>query len=258
MALIKSHEKLIAARQKSAPISKSSITVNKQGKLDTSLLDKGIVAGYAIVWGDRSLTGYKFIKGCCARSIQEHGPKSNAPYKIKFLNQHNQDDPMSLFEELEEDDYGLRFKTFPLDFWDVQGTSAWRLIGQLKSETINNFSHGFDWIWSNDKTMYDDTDDSIVGVEIQLFEISSATIPAGLNTKQVQSVEHMGHLQEDISMFIGKLPGKYRMQARQLFTEQHSFINVDSFGETKDKVKKVKKQSKKESPIDLLYLTNNL
>ena len=256
MALQTTHQKLIEARQKCAPITTSSISVDVQGKLNYNSLDAGVVEGYAIIWGQRSLTGYKFLKGCCSRSIQEHGPKSGANYQIKFLLQHDQNEPMALLEELVEDEVGLRFKTKPLDLWDLPGSAAYRLIAQLKSKTINNFSHGYDWIW--DKTSYDDTDDSLVAAEIQLFEISAVTIPAGMNTRQIQSVEELGSLQEDISDFISTLPQRHRMQARQLFTIQHSLINTNGFGETGQQVKDAKKEkvlTNKQSPgIDFDYL----
>jgi HK97 family phage prohead protease len=138
------HDKVREFKQKAAPITYSSINITQQGKLNDSLLDKGIVEGYSIIWGMKSLTGLKFLKGCCSRSIKEHGPGSNANYELKFLNQHNTDDPLSLYESLVEDDIGLRFRTKPLDLWDMEGSSAHRVITQLRSRTLNNFSHGFD------------------------------------------------------------------------------------------------------------------
>lgn len=231
MAVIKNHNKVLEAKQKASPITYSSIVVDTQARLNMEQLNKGIVEGYAIIWGERSLTGYKFLKGCCSRSLTEHGVGSKAHYQIKFLNQHNQDDPMSLFEVLEEDNVGLRFKTVPLDLWDLPTSSAYRLIAQLKSKTINNFSHGFDWVW--DKTEYDDSDDSLVAAEIKLFELSAVTIPAGLQTRQIQSLEQLGDVSDEISSFVNTLPAKFRMQARQLFALQHSLINLDSFEQQK-------------------------
>ena len=228
---VKNHSKILEAKQKAAPITYSSIVIDTQGKLKQSSLDEGVVEGYSIIWGERSLTGYKFLKGSCAKSLSLHGVGSKAHYEIKFLNQHNQDDPMALFAELEEDDIGLRFKTKPLDLWDLPGSNAHRLIAQLKSKTINNFSHGYDWVW--DKVEYDDSDDSLVAQEIKLFEISAVTIPAGLQTRQIQSLEQLGDVADEISQFVSTLPSKFRMQARQLFSLQHSLINLDSFEQQK-------------------------
>lgn len=252
MTQIKMHPKIIEARQKAGPIEYSSIVITTQGKLSAPDLDKGIVKGYAIIWGDRSMSGYKFVKGCCARSIAEHGPGSNAFYEIKFLNQHNDDDPLSLFTSITEDNIGLAFETKPLDFWDVPGSSAHRLIQQLKSGTINNFSHGYNWIW--EKVEYDDTDDSLVGTEIQLFEISPVSIPAGLNTRQIQSLENLGDVKEDIEQFIRTLPSKYKMEARQLFALQHSYINIDALKQHKAVEQKIEKVIK---GIDYDFLSKN-
>lgn len=247
----KAKKKINLLKQKVGPIDYSSVTIDTQGRLNQTDLDKGIVSGYAIIWGERSLTGYKFVKGCCARSIAEHFTNKNAYYQIKFLNQHNPEDPLSLFAELEEDDLGLRFKTVPLDEWDIQGSSANRLIKQLKSKTINNFSHGFDWIW--EKIEYDEKDDSIIGIEIQLFEISPVSIPAGLKTRQTQAAVNIEDVNEDIRGFIKTLPSKYRMQARDLFTRQHKLIDLGKPKETK-----TVKQKKTGSDIDYKYLTEHL
>ncbi len=212
-------------------------------------LDKRVVEGYAIIWGQRNLYGEKFVKGCCAKSIRENGPGSKSAYEIKFLNQHRQTDPLSLFEVLEEDDIGLYFRTVPLDDVDT----ADRVLKQLKSRTLNNFSQGFDYVW--DKIEYDETDDSLVCLEIKLYEISVVTIPAGMETYAVRSAEALEDLHDDTEDFIASLPGKYRLEARNIFARHKSLVNIGQPLDESDKA--LTHNEPVESGIDYGFLTNN-
>jgi uncharacterized protein len=221
----KLQSKIQELKRRAAPISYSAVSVNEFGELQerVSLLDERIVEGYAIIWGSKNLHGEVFVKGCCAKSIRERGPGSNSNYQIKFLNQHNQDDPLSLFEELKEDDIGLYFRTKPLDTIE----SADRLLIQLRSGTINNFSHGWDYIW--DKIEWSDELEAILIKEIDLFEISAVTIPSGLETFAIRSKDDIVTLHDDIEDFINILPRKNQLQARKLFALQKSLIPTEPF-----------------------------
>lgn len=247
------HEKILQRKQRAAPINYDSLNIEQQGRIKYNALDDGIVDGYSVIWNNRSMSGLKFLKGSCSRSIKEHGPGSNANYEIKFLNQHKDDDPLALHESIEEDKTGLHFVTKPLDFWNEQGSTAYRVLQQLRSKTLNNFSHGFDFIW--DKVEYDESDDSLVCSEILLFENSVVSIPAGLQTRRIQSMEEIDDMQDEIDSFIKLLPSRFRMQARQLFTAQNALINFDSFEQRK---KIVEKMQQNKSGIDYSYLIKNL
>ncbi len=171
-------DKIKEVKQRAAPINYSSVSVNDMGQLTEreSLLDSRVVEGYGVIWNKVNDYGEKVIKGAYSKSIREMGPGSSANYQIKFLYQHNQGDPLSLFDEIKEDEIGLYFRTKPLD--DV--SNADRTIKQIRSGTLNNFSIGFDYVW--DKMEYDETDDSLVIKEAKLFEISVVGIPADMNT----------------------------------------------------------------------------
>ena len=183
--------------------------------------DKRIVGGYGTVWGQRDMFGTKFLKGCCAKSIQERGP--NSPAKQKIFNSwcHNLYDPLALFETLVEDDYGLGFRTMPLD--DVP--NADRAIKQLRSGTVNGFSLGFNYLW--DKMEYDESDDSIVCKEIELFEIATLAVAAVPGTYAIRGLETIDELDEDTEAFILSLPRKLSLEARQLFTRHKSLIDLE-------------------------------
>lgn len=221
-------ERIRRLKIQARPINYTEVSVNERGKRSskvTDKLDQRIITGYLIVWGNRNMFGQKCIKGSCAKSIRERGPNSNAKYKITFLWQHCQDDPLALFDILEEDDYGLYFETKPLD--DVP--NAERTIKQIRSGTLNQFSVGFDYVW--DKIEYDETDDSLVLLEIDLFEGSVVTIGADGETYATaqRSAATLETLHDETEIFINDLPRKDRIAARQLFARHKALINVEEF-----------------------------
>lgn len=213
------HPKVQILRQEAKVIRYGSISVDQSGALvDTrpGLKDR-VVKGYLILWNKRSQMGRIWLKGCCAKSIREHGPKSNSNYKIKFLYNHDPSDVLALFAKLEEDETGLYFETEPLDDID----SATRVLAQLASGSLNNFSPGWNIVW--DKTEYDEPQDAIVFKEIDLLEGSVVGIPDELETFSIAGntgeVEDLGKQTEN---FISKLPKALRLEARHLINLHQS------------------------------------
>lgn len=246
------HKKIQQLKRTAAPINYRNLSVNQYGTLVTDFetnLDKRIVKGYLLIWGSVNSYREMFIKGCCAKSINERGPGTNASYEIKFLNQHDQKDPLSLFAVLKEDETGLYFETKPLD--DV--ASADRVIKQLRSGTLNNFSIGWNYVW--DKTEYDDKQDLIILKEINLYEGSVVSIPAEMNTYCVRSMEDVEDMNEDIEEFINTLPRKDRLQARQLFARQQSLIDLEPL-KTRSETLEIDKPVMDDA-IDYDFLINN-
>lgn len=229
MSITKLHPKIQALRRKSGPVQYSEVRVGPGGRItedSEDLLSKNIVHGYLIVWGVRDSWGTKFLKGCCSKSIQTRGPKSGANVPIKFLWQHDIYDPLSLFDILEEDDYGLYFRTVELD--DVP--NAKRTITQLRSKTLDNYSAGFNYVW--DSAYYDDTDDSIVFAEIDLREGSVVTFPAIEEAKTIRSVSDLMNaldvITDDTEIFISGLPREKRYAAGQIFARYKALLNHDA------------------------------
>lgn len=231
------HPKILEFKRRSRSIEYRAIEANA----DIALLDEGIVEGYAVIWGSRNMHREKFVKGAFARSIADHGPGSNSNYEIKFLNQHDPKDPLGLFEILEEDDRGLRFRTKKLD--DVD--SALRVLKQLKSRTLNNYSPGFNPDWN--KAEWDDTDESVVYKEARLFELSVVSIPSELETYTVRSLDDLDDLDDETEMFLRSLPRKAQLEARNLFARHKSLRTT--FQPT---------ESNKPSGVDYNFLLNNL
>lgn len=246
-------ERLQLLKRSAAPINYRALSVNEFGELVSDFnqsLDDRIVKGYLVQWGVRNLYGEKFVKGCFSKSIREHGPGTNAPYQIKFLNQHKQSEACSLFKVLKEDDFGLYFETVPLD--DVPWANE--LLIQLRSGTINNFSIGWDYVW--DKIEWDDKDDSLIIIEGILFEGSAVTIPADLTTYRVRSLEDVEDLHDEIDKFISILPRKDRIQARKLFALQKSLIDLKPLEQRKKALQERDKPAKKK--LDLNYIYKNI
>jgi len=243
-------DKIKEIKQRAAPINYSTVSVNEFGELKerSSKLDDRIVEGYAVIWRKANDCGEKFIKGAFTKSIRERGPGSGANYEIKFLYQHNQGDALSLFDELKEDEIGLYFRTKPLD--DVP--SADRVLKQLRSGTLNNFSQGFDFVW--DMMEYDESDDTVVVKEAKLFEISVVGIPADMNTFAIRSKENIELLHDDTEDFIMGLPRAKQLEAREIFARHKTLLNIGP-DEQRKKTLDVKPD---EIGIDYNYLLNNL
>jgi len=246
------HPKIKELKRRAAPINYSTVSVNERGILEgdfLSDLDNRIVSGYLLVWRSINMHGEMFLKGCAAKSINDRGPNSQANYKITFLNQHRQGEPLCVFAELYEDDYGLRFKSKPLD------NVPWadHVLTQLRSGTLNQFSAGFDYVWT--QTEWDEAHDCIVCKQIDLFEGSVVTIGSEMNTYVIRSKEEADGLFDEIETFIKTLPRKDQLQARQYFTQLKSLTDLEPLnqGEALEERTKPPKDA-----IDYNYLINNI
>lgn len=248
----KLEQKVEELKQRAGHIAYRSLEVNQNGVLVETDLEKRVIKGYLCKWGSKNQYGEKLVKGSCAKSISERGPGSQAKYKITFLWMHDECDPLALFAVLKEDDYGLYFETAPLD--DVP--NADRCIKQIKSGTLNQFSIGFYYIW--DKIEWDDKDDSLVLLEVDLMEGSVVTMGADMETYAVRSGKlTYNELHDNIDEFINTLPRKDRVEARKLFTLQKALVATEKRSKTElDKHKPPEKKKRKK--LDLNYLTKNL
>jgi HK97 family phage prohead protease len=214
-----------------------------------TLLDQRVVRGYSSLWESKNSHDERFIKGAYSKSIDERGPKSNSTQPIKFLRQHNQGDILSLFDELEEDELGLKFRTKPLDPVD----SADRVLIQLRSGTLNNYSNGFLPVW--DKAEYDSKSDTIVYMEARLFEISTVGLASDANTFTIRNLtefnEEQLNLTDEIEYYIKTLPRAQQLEARFLFARQKTL------SELKPQPALQPQQEPAKAALNLDYLINN-
>lgn len=246
------HPKIKELKRRAAPINYSNVAVNERGQLTSDFatdLDNRIISGYLLVWGAVNMHGEMFLRGCASKSINDRGPSSNANYKLTFLNQHRQYEALCQFDELVEDDYGLRFRTKPLDMvpW------ADHVITQVRSGTLNQFSAGFDYIWQ--QTEWDESNDCILCKEIDLFEGSIVTIGSEVGTYVIRSKDEADCLFDEIETFIKTLPRKDQLQARQYFTQLKSLTDLEPLTHEETLEERIKPAK---NAIDYNFLINNI
>lgn len=226
------HPKIKALQLRANPINYSNSYVDEKGELRLAEVDLKITAsddgrlikGYLFVWNVVDTYRTVFIKGCAAKSIREHGPNSTSNRKIAFLWQHKLDDPAGRFTKLEEDDYGLYFEA---ECDDVP--TGERMLRQVRSGTINQFSGGFNYIW--DKMEYEEERDAVLIMEIELMEGSGVTIGSIEETHAIRSIEQYNSakelLLEETEEFIKSIPRSKQLELRQLFTRHNSLIRQE-------------------------------
>jgi len=220
------HPKVLEAKRRAPYMMRSAavVAIAEYNKPESflSLLDQRKVRGYSSIWASKNDWNERFMKGAYKRSIDMRGPKSNANQKIKFLRQHNQGDPLSLLDELEEDEIGLMFETKALDPVD----SAERVLIQLRSGTLNNFSNGFNPVWSSAE--YDEKTDEIWYKEAELHEISVVGLASDAETFLCRNKQEFDEAQlalsDDIEYFIKSLKRENQLEARNLFTRQQALF----------------------------------
>lgn len=211
------HNKIKELQRRANPINYTGLSVDEFGSL---MEDERKIGGYLIAWGVRDSYGTVFVKGCCAKSLQERGVGSPSNYKITMLWQHDQKDPIGRFTLLEEDNYGLRFEAI----LDSGVENADRALNQIKSGTINQFSVGFNYVW--DKVEYRENEDELILKEIILMEGSVVTIGANEGTYAFRNKDEYENRVDahkaNVELFIKSLPSGKQLEARQLFTEANS------------------------------------
>lgn len=182
-----------------------------------------IIRGYLAVFNEKDDRGTAPIKGAFAKSLQERGPKSQAKQKILFLWFHDLGEPIGQFIELEEDDYGLRFAAAVDDI--PQGDRA---LKQVRSGTLNQFSYGFLPVW--DKMEYVEDIDTVIMMEVDLWEGSVVSYGSQKETFAIRSKEQLDAQLEDVNMdmedFIRNMPRAKQMEFRQLLTRYKSLHEV--------------------------------
>lgn len=127
--------------------------------------DGGIFAGYASVFDVEDYFGDTIKKGAFARSLA--GKRKRQP---ALLWQHNHDEPIGVWDSMEEDDKGL-YGEGRLALGTQRGREAYELL-QMKA--INGLSIGFTPI----KHIIDKDTGKRTLLDIDLWETSLVTFPA--------------------------------------------------------------------------------
>jgi len=226
------HPKLLELQKRTAGEYLTCRYVNQSGnqisadyRVRASSDDAYVIEGYLAVFGIRDSYGTVAVKGCFAKSLNDRGPKSQAKDKIIHLWMHDRYEPVGQYEELFEDDYGLRFK---LRVDNVPNGRPEQVRIQTKSGTLNQYSYGFEYVW--DKMEYVEDRDAILMFEVDLFEGSSISILASCpETYTIRSQEELSTALEDLGFeadqVIRSLPKKVQIELKQLITRYKSLAN---------------------------------
>jgi len=250
------HPKILELKKRSAPIKFSNLSVGSDGTIGDAVesdFDGRIVAGYGVMWNSVNDYRERFHKGSASKSINERGPQSRAKMPIKMLNFHNQKEPLALFDELSESEEGLYFRSKPFDEVDY----ADRMLIHLRNKTVDNFSIGWNPVW--DKLDYNETEDTLEVLEMELYEISPVSLASDSNTYAMRNKadkdDAILELTDEINYFIKHLPRDVQLEARNLFARHKTLLET----EPPDEIMKalMKRKPAKKTAVDYNYLLQN-
>lgn len=140
-----------------------------------ALSEDGTFEGYGSVFDVVDAYGETIERGAFAESIKEKGAKG-----IKMLWQHDTEQPMGVYDELKEDDYGL-YCCGRLALKTQRGAEAYEL---MQMGALDGLSIGFFPLeWTRDEEA-----DTLTLTKIDLWEISPVTFPAN-NSARISAVK---------------------------------------------------------------------
>lgn len=134
--------------------------------------DEGIIEGFGSVFGQEDSYGDVVVPGAFAASLAEHRAAKTMP---AMLWQHRQDQPIGVWEEMEEDQRGLRVKgRLAMDV--AAAREAYALV---KVGAISGLSIGF--MTKDDD--YDPKTNIRTVRAVDLWEVSLVTFPAAKSAR---------------------------------------------------------------------------
>lgn len=152
----------------------------------------GIIKGYGSYFGNKDSDNDVIMKGAYKKTIAENGDR------VKYLYQHDMNQPIGKMTELYEDDKGLVFVA------EIAKTQLGNDVVQLmKSGVITENSVGIMPIQKNNKGDYREI------TEVKLYEISAVTLAANdqakiLDVKGNVDVEKLSKRYDNLSKLIRK------------------------------------------------------
>lgn len=177
---------------------------------------KGVVEGYASIFGNIDSDKDMIMPGAFSKTITERGPGSAKP-RIKHLWQHNSWDPIGIPIELREDDKGLYFVSqFGKDQFSQDK------LQQHIDGIITELSIGYNTIKSEDIADQDGKVEYRKLTELKLWEYSSVTWGANSLTEVIsakgQDIDMLSELNKRIEA-LGKAlkNGKYTDETCEQF-----------------------------------------
>ena len=128
--------------------------------------DEGIFNGYGSIFGNKDLGNDIVERGAFLKSLNDRGAKG-----VKLLWQHKTDQPIGVFEEIQEDNKGLRVRG-KLALGTQGGKEAYEL---MKMGALDGMSIGYRADPAKQK--YDEKNKRRFLKEVDLMEISLVTFP---------------------------------------------------------------------------------
>lgn len=151
------------------------------------------ISGYPIVWGEQNDYREIVLKGATQNSLNARGINGTKNV-ILVLNQHRQAEILCRPSVLQEDEYGLYFEGEV-----IKGVRyADEAIAQIRQGVLKQLSYGFDYIWDNNKIVFDEVNDAVILKEIVLWELSTVTFSSGDSAQLRQSFGYRGSQMAEI------------------------------------------------------------
>ena len=158
--------------------------------------EKGVFQGYGSIFGNKDLGNDVVVQGAFAKSIGRKGAKA-----VKMLYQHRPDEPIGVFDEIIEDNRGLKVKGRL-----AMGTQRGREVYELmKMGALDGLSIGYRV--SPKGADYDERGKKRMLKEVDLMEISAVTFPMNpkARVEQVKGADRSIREWEEILRDAGNL-----------------------------------------------------
>ncbi len=206
----------------------------------------GIIKGYGSYFGNKDSDNDVIVKGAYKKTIAENGER------VKYLYQHDMNQPIGKMTELYEDDKGLVFVA------EIAKTQLGKDVVELmKTGVITENSVGIMPIQKENKGDYREIK------EVKLYEISAVTLAANdqakiLDVKGNIDVEKLSKRYDNLS----KLIRKGSISDEMGFAIEAEILKLKSlfveFTKPVDEITSPKKETKNDDLEVLNYLLNSL
>ena len=206
----------------------------------------GIIKGYGSYFGNKDSDNDVIVKGAYKKTIAENGER------VKYLYQHDMNQPIGKMTELYEDDKGLVFVA------EIAKTQLGKDVVELmKTGVITENSVGIMPIQKENKGDYREIK------EVKLYEISAVTLAANdqakiLDVKGNIDIEKLSKRYDNLS----KLIRKGSISDEMGFAIEAEILKLNSlfveFTKPVDEITSPKKETKNDDLEVLNYLLNSL
>jgi HK97 family phage prohead protease len=185
-------------------------------------------------------------KGAFLKSINDRWPASKSNRQIKFLHQHNIQEPCATFLTLGEDNIGL-IGEHKIEQSSLGDIIIERYANGIYKEHSFGFQYMFDkcnWIEVPSDEDEEKTTEAFECKELNLFECSVVTFGCNENTPFLgfkgTNEDLQKQLESELNFLIKNAPNyEYELSIRQLYAKQLSFVKSLVANNTKEESKPI-------------------